>query len=127
MKIILTILALTTFLLAGCVDMRLPGNWTKGEDDRLVLQDWALFFFPDGMNKGAVAGPDFPHTSLEICKKVAKTKYPNKDYFCGTQCIFVWDGMSINHCKEGVAAICSAGECEYYTNPKIQGLHVSID
>ncbi|MFA5829956.1 MAG: hypothetical protein WC843_05725 [Candidatus Gracilibacteria bacterium] len=128
MKKLLPIIIVAIFLLSGCVEMKPPGNWSKGSDNRLILQDWAFFYFPEGINKGSVVGPIFPYNnSLEVCKKTAQEKYPEKDYFCGTECIFVWDGMTIEHCKKGVVGIYSKGEYKFIINPKIQGLHITVD
>lgn len=115
------ILFLFLFLLVGCANVEYE---TRG--DRLIMKHWKLTYFPKGFDGGIESYyPQYP--TLSECKnqgnKLIQEKLnenPEADYFCGTDCEVVKDGIEPRHCEKGVAAKCSNAKCEYINNPKIE-------
>lgn len=122
------ILVCFLFLLSGCANAEYE---TRG--DRLIMKFWKLTYFSKGFDGGVESYyPQYP--TLNECKnqgskllqeKIAEN--PDADYFCGTNCIVVKDGIEPRHCDKGVAAKCSNGKCEFITNPKIQHGSIIVD
>ena len=116
---------ITFLLISGCA--------YEKRGDRLILTDWKLTYFPNGINGGTeVYYSEYP--TLDQCKnagiekiKENLTEYPDADFFCGTNCTLVKDGIEPRHCDNGVAATCSNAECEYIENPEIRHGSIIID
>jgi len=112
MKKILVLIAI--LLISGCTS-----DVYEKHGERLILKHWKLTYFPDGIDKGTETYyPEY--STLEKCKNAGLekikgeiTEHPDADFFCGTNCIVVKDGVEPRHCENGVVAKCSDGKCEY--------------
>lgn len=121
MKKILIVVSVI-FFLSGC------GAYEK-RGDRLILKDWKLTYFPKGFTGGEeMYYPEYP--TLEECKNAGLNiikENKEADFFCGTNCILVKDGIEPRHCENGVAAKCSNGICQYIENPETDSGSINVD